>query len=541
MNIRRILIESRVSEFKDKYRTIYTPDQLNTVVKNVKGKFLAWVGKNLSAVNFDANFENLSELLNKFDKISSNLPIKDLYGYKSIDQLKSAISEYQNKQRRNVQKIEDANIVYGNDKTRFIVVNPLTHKASCYYGKGTKWCTSATGDQHFHRYNNEGKLFYIIDKSKPTDDKYYKVAMNLKYDGHSSYFNAVDDQFDRGWIFGTDEFEKIGDAIYNYMEKNFYDLIEIYRDEIKLNREEERLSTLNRQRVHRERMNEIERRRAENEWNLDGNCPIEGRMAWAVLNFIKSHNIETSENFDVYNLIPSGNYYEMTLFTFYGIDEFEGLEWMVGDDDDTYKSCMEYLEQLYDDIGIDSVNKYMLEAHIDTDEVVDLAREVYGGDIYDNPESYLNDSQRQLSKDQEKEIEISQRQIEQYERAIKEIKKQIYVYQNNEEELNKRIEHFKEIIERFKDEIKVINANPEGDFPEDVIEEHLDDLLTNIEKDPLMFLKDFGFEITNYVNKESLYKDIIHHDGYENLLNTYDGYLDEIRILGSFFYVGRFE
>ena len=137
----QLLIESRISKFKTNYGRRFTPEQLDIITKEVKGKFLEWVGKNLDGINFNEKFNKLSSLLSRFDKISSNLPIKDLYGYKNIEQLENALTEYENKQRRNVQKIKDANLVY-DDKTRFIVFNPLTHDSSCYYGSGTKWCTA---------------------------------------------------------------------------------------------------------------------------------------------------------------------------------------------------------------------------------------------------------------------------------------------------------------------------------------------------------------------------------------------------------------
>lgn len=541
MNYSVLLIESRVSEFKDKYGKRYTQEQFDTITKNVKGKFLDWVGKHFDSINFDDNFEKLSTLLNKFEKISSNLPIKDLYGYKNLEQLRSAISEYESKQRRNIQNIEGANIVY-DDKNRFIVINPLTHNASCYYGKGTKWCSAATGDEHFHRYNNDGKLFYIIDRTKPTSDPNYKVAINLKYNGDASYFDATDKPIDRGWIFGTNEFNTIRNYIDRYMNKNFADLIEIYSDEIKLKRERERLDILNRQRVHRERMNEIENRRVSNEWELDGDCPKEGLMAHAVFKFIKSSgNVEIPEGVDVYNLIPSGNHYNMTLFKFYGIEELEDMSWMAGDEDAAYSSSLEYLEGLYDDIGIDSVRKDMLEAHIDSDEIETFAREIYESLIREEPEVYIDESKRQLSRDQEEEININQRQIEQYERAIAEIKKQIYVYRENTDELNKKINQFNDIITKFKDEIYMIEANPEGDFSEDDIDDKIEEYVDAAKNYPLNFMHEFGLNTTDYVDKNSLFRDILHHDGYDNLLSTYDGYLDEIRVENSWFYVGRYD
>ena len=42
---------------------------------------------------------------------------------------------------------------------------------------------------------NQGKLFYILDKSAPTSDKHYKVALNKTYKGPGSgtFYDAEDD------------------------------------------------------------------------------------------------------------------------------------------------------------------------------------------------------------------------------------------------------------------------------------------------------------------------------------------------------------
>ena len=76
---------------------------------------------------------------------------------------------------------------------RFKVVVPKSHTASCYYGAGTKWCTATKdSDNHFTNYDKEGKLFYILDKSAPTSDEYYKVALNKTYKGSDTFYDSKD-------------------------------------------------------------------------------------------------------------------------------------------------------------------------------------------------------------------------------------------------------------------------------------------------------------------------------------------------------------
>ena len=47
---------------------------------------------------------------------------------------------------------------------QYLIVVPQTEEGSCYYGQGTKWCTSAKRLNQFDTYNEEGTLFYIINK-----------------------------------------------------------------------------------------------------------------------------------------------------------------------------------------------------------------------------------------------------------------------------------------------------------------------------------------------------------------------------------------
>jgi hypothetical protein len=161
MEFSNILQESRLSDFKTKYTQKLGAENVEKIAKEIPPKYLEWTGKVLDSINFDENFAKVNEAIKIFDKIYSNLPITDLYQYKNIGQLLSAISEYSNKQRRTVRKVEGGNVVYEDE--RFFVVNPLTYKSSCYYGKGTKWCTASDTDSQFNKYNIDGKLSHICN------------------------------------------------------------------------------------------------------------------------------------------------------------------------------------------------------------------------------------------------------------------------------------------------------------------------------------------------------------------------------------------
>ena len=56
------------------------------------------------------------------------------------------------------------------DFDNWTVIIPQTEEASCYYGKGTKWCTAAKkGYNAFEEYHKDGNLYILINKN--TQDK----------------------------------------------------------------------------------------------------------------------------------------------------------------------------------------------------------------------------------------------------------------------------------------------------------------------------------------------------------------------------------
>jgi hypothetical protein len=297
MDFIKLIQEGRVDDFKSKYSQKFGGENVNKIVKSVPQKYLDWVGRNLDVVNFDDAFGKVSNALNKFEKISSNLPITDLFQYNSVGQLLNAISEYEGRQRRNVKKVEGGNVVY--DDGRYFVVNPLTHESSCYYGKGTKWCTAAETDTHFKKYNDDGKLFYILDRTLPTNDPLYKVALLRKFDGDKTYYDAKDDTIKGGWIYNTNKLKEILSSVDDYLNTEYAEQIKIFTDKEAAKKERERVEKLRIQRILQGRREEAQERRLDGDWELGPDCPDVGLKAHALLNWLVDNNdVEAMTNED---------------------------------------------------------------------------------------------------------------------------------------------------------------------------------------------------------------------------------------------------
>jgi hypothetical protein len=586
MDFLKIIREGRVEDFQNKFSQKFSKDQLERITKLFLPKYLNWVGKNLDAIGFDEKVSKLSNAVKKFDSISSNLPITDLYQYKSEEQLYSALEEYQNKQKRVVRQVEGGNVVFENDK--FFVVNPLNHKTSCYYGKGTKWCTTAETDYQFNKYNEDGKLFYIIDKRLKTDDPYYKVALLNKFEGDKSWWDAKDNSFSKGWIFADEDYKTIISAVEQYMESQYPEQLKIYRDKEALRKEKDRLSRIREQQRIQGLNNEAQERRVNGEWNLTDDPDDEALKAHALFEWLVDNNeIEPLTNediveiqrikdeililqteydnsddvrtdlldeisdledtldeydskIDVYNMIPTGKYYNMTTFEVINAD-LGGRSYAVGDESEMDESAKEYVEGLIDDIGYAGFSSSFARSYIDEDAVVSYAEDVYYEDVQNNPDVYFDDSERELSNKQEEKIEILKMRISQTQELISNLEDtKDGENEENDEVIDEKIEELEDLIIEHEDEIQEIEDSPEGDFPQDSIDEKVEELVKDVKSDPESFMSEFGLDWEDYIDNQEFIQGVIDTDGY-GIVNSYDGNYDEIRVNNTLFYVMRID
>lgn len=586
MDFLKIIREGRVEDFQNKFSQKFSKDQLERITKLFLPKYLNWVGKNLDAIGFDEKVSKLSNAVKKFDSISSNLPITDLYQYKSEEQLFSALEEYQNKQKRVVRQVEGGNVVFENDK--FFVVNPLNHKTSCYYGKGTKWCTAAETDYQFNKYNEDGKLFYIIDKRLKTDDPYYKVALLNKFEGDKSWWDAKDNSFSKGWIFADEDYKTIISAVEQYMESQYPEQLKIYRDKEALRKEKDRLSRIREQQRIQGLNNEAQERRVNGEWNLTDDPDDEALKAHALFEWLVDNNeIEPLTNediveiqrikdeililqteydnsddvrtdlldeisdledtldeydskIDVYNMIPTGKYYNMTTFEVINAD-LGGRSYAVGDESEMDESAKEYVEGLIDDIGYAGFSSSFARSYIDEDAVVSYAEDVYYEDVQNNPDVYFDDSERELSNKQEEKIEILKMRISQTQELISNLEDtKDGENEENDEVIDEKIEELEDLIIEHEDEIQEIEDSPEGDFPQDSIDEKVEELVKDVKSDPESFMSEFGLDWEDYIDNQEFIQGVIDTDGY-GIVNSYDGNYDEIRVNNTLFYVMRID
>ena len=584
MDFLKLISEGRIEQFETKYGKKFSPEQLKRMSELIQPKYLDWVGKNIDSINFDENFNKLVDAIKKFVSIGSNLPVTDLYQYPNTTNLFQALADYDNKARRTVRKVEGGNVVY--DDSRFFVVNPLTNESSCYYGKGTKWCTAAEGTNHFNRYNEDGKLFYVIDKSLPTNNPFYKVAILKKFDGNESYWDAQDNSFSKGWIFGTDELKKVNEGITIYMEAEYAEQLKIWRDKEAAKKERDRLEKLRIQNRLNQQRADAQERRENGEWDLGPDCPEEGLKAHALLKYLENNDnvevktnedrieiqrlkdeierleseydnsedvrtdlldeketledeLDTLENkIDVYNIVPAGTHYDMTEFEVIDSD-VDGHRYAVGTESEIHSTAYDYVEGLIDDIGYSGFNDGFAKSYIDNEAVASYAEDVYNDDVRENPDAYFNDDERQLSDEQNEKIEILNSRIEQTNELIERLENKMTG--EDDSEIEEQVEELNDRITEYEEEIEEIESDPEGEFPDELIDDKVNELVSDVRYDPENFMDEFGLNWEDYIDKDDFIEGVISADGYGSCVSSYDGDYHTESVQSQTFYVIRID
>lgn len=141
------------------------------------GKFGKWLlGIYLKGNLQTEDLYKATDYLSYFVKFNGKIQQKDIMKYKSLPELYNVVEPFISNpdqaatKSEEVRKIkEGAEKVYEDEK--WMVIVPHTKEASCYYGKGTQWCTAANNSyNYFDHYNNQGLLY--INILKGTDTKY---------------------------------------------------------------------------------------------------------------------------------------------------------------------------------------------------------------------------------------------------------------------------------------------------------------------------------------------------------------------------------
>ena len=590
MTLRKILTEGRVEDSFNKYfgsasqtfKDIFTNEIVPmSATINKNHKYLDWISKNIdvSITNLETgevehNLKEIGVALSQFDNKSKRLTRKDINQYRDIEQLHDALHELDGTTRRTVDTsdIDTVEKVYEDD--RFVVVVPKTHAASCYYGAGTKWCTASKDtDSHFSTYKRGGELYYIIDKTLPTSSRFYKVALNKKIEGLKEDFwdvkdNMITDTTDILHILQNKKMlEKIRDNFNNKYEERIEEekvlLAKRLTDqEERTERERIRRAGLRREALERQQNDawnpedtdkegilanalkeylidegewegdtkdeiliQIEELRSEMENDPDVIEDPNGDRAQAYGMGLTNLEDDLENAESVYDIIPLNyDHYGLTGF------EYRMAEYCIGDDDEADSAAEDNLRSLIDEIGYDGFSPASIELHIDGKEVAEYYEDWFRDEIDESPESYLDEDDREISKEAEDKLDSIDEKIADINNELEETSDETEI-----EELEDLINYY----EVHKEDISEDDDNWE--YTEEAKDAYVESRKRDAEYDPVSFLNDYGMtdRLTDFINEDDFIEYVISSDGRGNGISSYDGVENEVVYNDEWYYIYR--
>jgi hypothetical protein len=156
-------------------------------------------------------------------------------------------------------------------------------------------------------------------------------------------------------------------------------------------------------------------------------------------------------NVDVYMMYPHPRYRH------YGLQQFEVLipgfkdrEYTVGTEEEMDEAALAYAKSYIDDVGADGFNESFIEDYLDVDAIVNMAEEDYDYQIRDYPDSYFNDSDYELTDEQEERKDELETMIYDLEQQRLELDSDDENYYDYDEDLENQIEALQEELDSIE-------------------------------------------------------------------------------------------
>lgn len=250
-------------------------------------------------------------------------------------------------------------------------------------------------------------------------------------------------------------------------------------------------------------------------------------------------------NADVYNIYPDNyKFYSMEQFEVIGVDGLIERKYSVGTHSEMEAGALEYAENMIDDVQLDSFNESFLSNNIDTDYLKSYVEEFYEDDIWQNPDVYFNDDDYELTREQEERKENLENYIEELDGYIERMEEQQSDLEGEIEDADEYSQRYDEIQKMIDDatenrdssQEELDNIEPTQDMVDNLVSERVSDALS----DPIDFMRNFGLEVKDFVNKDDLAQALVDADGW-GIMNSYDGNYDSMSINNETYYVMRVE
>jgi hypothetical protein len=225
---------------------------------------------------------------------------------------------------------------------------------------------------------------------------------------------------------------------------------------------------------------------------------------------------ELEKGIDVYNLYYKGKYYDLLEFSILHNNSESKEVYAVGDYDDTNSTALRRAHQYIDDSQLENMDKNFISDYIDEEEFRDYFRE--------GEEEYVRENLEDIFDEDDFEYE------EEIQNRIDEIEELL----DDSENLSQ--EQYDELNEEL-DELK----NNEKTVSEDLIERKVEEMLDDKSYDIIGTCRDYGIELSRFVNEDELAQGMVDADGFGHTINSYNGNEDDIVFDEETYYIFQIE
>jgi hypothetical protein len=143
----------------------------------------------------------LWQYLTRFNKLVQRKkipsPRNDINGYTNFADFMNVMDEYPDPDKAELKDKGSAFTLYDDENFRVIV--PQDEPASCYYGQGSRWCTSGTkGNNMFKYYNSIAPILIVLPKKPKYPGEKYQLHFGVSLDDNPVKSDSdVDDIVDQ--------------------------------------------------------------------------------------------------------------------------------------------------------------------------------------------------------------------------------------------------------------------------------------------------------------------------------------------------------
>ena len=148
------------------------------------------------------------------------------------------------------------------------------------------------------------------------------------------------------------------------------------------------------------------------------------------------------------------------------------------------------------------------------------------GEFFENLENYIEelDGYIERMEEQQSDLEGEIEDADEYSQRYDEIQKMIDDATENRDSSQEELDNIEP------------DTEPTQDMVDNLVSERVSDALS----DPIDFMRNFGLEVKDFVNKDDLAQALVDADGW-GIMNSYDGNYDSMSVNNETYYVMRVE